>query len=345
MSVTLHKYNPKRKDLWLDLRNELRGKNTPDTWRIGSSEVAKVLGRDEYMSKTEFFYHSVDWINADPLKKLPMYRGEIQEKFIFDAYWKYINPDNPSNEEFLDNVYGEKKVYRNGRLFNYTITNDKHPFSYSNPDFQIFKNQWNPKGFVEAKSPTWRSVEKFESNLPVSYLFQTYHQMIMGEVDYAEIIMLIDSTIPEIFPIEPNKVIYDQINDSIHDFGMLVLQGKDIVYNESIPLMEKEQMLADIAPENTGEDHLTDFYKENHKLKLSKASVEGGEEQLVKVLDYLERKAQAKDFDKETSILEQDIRAWFTGDLGTIDFPPYGSITWNQKFNCPARIYKNYHAL
>lgn len=338
------KYNPNNKNKWLELRNSLKGKNMPGLIRFGGSDIAKVLDMDEYMSATEFFYASCDWIDAEPEKKLPMYRGECLEDIIYKGYWRYINPDNPSNEELISNVYGEKKIYRTGQRFNKTILNSKYPYLYANPDYRMFKSNYNPTGIIEMKAPTWRAIEKFESQLSPSYMYQVFMYMMLDGSEYSEIIQLVDATNPSIHPLEPNKVIYDQITDASNKFANLVLKGKNIVYNTEIPILEREQMLAEIAPEPNGKDHLTDFYTEQHKKKQAAQTVDGTEEQLDKVLLYLELKySKAKKLEFEYTKIEQEIRSWFVGDIGEISFGNYGSISWHKRINIPFRIYKNYN--
>lgn len=351
-NLTLYKYNPDpaKKDKWLELRKKLSGIGNPNHVAFGASDIGTILTREDgvtnyndYLSKKEFFYHACEWAPIGKLQKLELYRGEVLEDIIYNNYWRYINPEAFNDHAgFIENVYGERKVFRRGRKYNYTISNKKYPWLYVNPDYQIFKCKHNPKGFLENKSPTWRAIEKYVSNTPPSYIFQCFTQMLVGEVDYSELLMVTDATTPELRPFEKNQAIYDKIIEQTHEFYLLVLEGKKIVYDPDMPLHEKEQALEDIAPAPDGSDSLTEFYTEQHKKKLQTVEVDGTDEMLDKVLAYLKKKSEIGDMTTDLKRLEQEIRSWYVGDIGKISFGDFGAISYYSKFNVPSRILKNF---
>lgn len=329
------KYNSYKE--FLVIRELLSGKGTPRTWRCGASSVAAILNQSQYKDSFQFFYEACDYWSAPHMLRPETHRGQVQETMIYNEYWKYINPDDPSFESYVNNWHGEKKVYRKAVNEKHIYFNPKYPFSYASPDFSILKNPYSKNGALELKSPTSRAIEKYEAGIPREYEIQIQQQMMIMNKKYGEVFMLRDSTYPELFCYEPDKILQEQIESETHDFHSLVMAGKEIVYS-NMSFEEKEQALGEIAPEPTGLEGTTAFLKEHHKPENAKVSVDGTDEQLQTVLDYLVAKKEIKDLGEVNLQLENKIRSWFTGLIGVISFGPGIDISYKTKLNIPMRI-------
>lgn len=329
------KYNSHKE--FLEVRNVLSGTGTSHTWRCGASTVAAVLNQSQYKDRFQLFYEACDYWVPPVMMRPETHRGHVQEKVIYNEYWKYINPDDPSFESYIDNWHGKKQVYRKAVNEKYIYFNPKYPFLYASPDYRITPNKYNNPGPLELKSPTTRAIEKFKSGIPREYEIQVQQQMMVMVKKYGEVFMLRDSTYPELFCYEPDKILQEQIVSETHDFHQIVMQGKAIVYSD-MSFEDKEQALGEIAPEPTGLEGTTEFLKERHKPENAKVTVDGTDEQFKVLLEYLLAKGKIKDLSKINLQLENEIRSWFTGLIGVISFGPGMDISYKSKLNIPMRI-------
>lgn len=336
--------HPKTYSEWQDLRNHIAGMGDKNTVRFGGSEIGTILGKNPYQTNTEFFYIACEHVNMPRPPKLILMRGHVQEDVIAKHYFKYWDPENPDHETFLNNWYGEKKIFRNIRSINSIILNDRFPQLFANIDYQLFKSRHNPTGVLECKSPTKRAMDVWEAGIAPSYVLQPHAYMMVTGYKYAEVFCVTDATYPEAFPFRPNEKIWAGINSDTLEFQRRVLEGKKITYDKTLELYEKEQYLSDIAPEPLGEKSYTQFLKEQHRPENAKSEIDGTDERLATVLEYIQQREDVKVLDKEKERLEQVIREWFIGDIGYISFGELGKISWKTKFNVPKSILKKYQS-
>src|SRR5690554_6817492 len=91
------KWISSKRDIWLAQRNELMGGGNPNLCRIGSSEVASVLGIG-YGSAYVLFQKKVG-LNYFQKKSYKMSMGQRMEKDIAESLESY----SPDKEEFENN--------------------------------------------------------------------------------------------------------------------------------------------------------------------------------------------------------------------------------------------------
>lgn len=335
----LLKYKYKSYPEFLALRKKLQGQGDPNTFRIGGSDIGVVMGVDDYRSATVFFYEACEFVQKEDIKKMEMHRGKVQEPIMKDEYWKYVNPEDPTDEAYLENYYGKRKTFRKASRCNAIILNQKYPYLFVTPDYLIPKNQYHDRGVLEMKSPTWRASEKYEAGIATSYIAQCHMQMLVLDLNYGEIFAVEDATYIKMLQFnEVSDTIKKHMLDKSVDFHDRVLRGKKIVYDNTLSQLEKEQRLAMIAPEDDRPELYKEFLKEKHRPENAKAHIPGSAEQLQKVINYLMQKEGISDQTKDLLKLENEIRGWFMADIGYIEWEGVGAISYIDKFNVPKRI-------
>lgn len=329
---------------FLAQRDRLRGKGDPKVFRIGASEVPTIYsngektGLNEYVSPTVFFFECCDFVVKENINTPEMTRGHIQESVIYEEYWRYINPEAPTTEDWLANWHGPRHVFRAARAPMSSFINDKYPWFYNTPDYIICKNPFTKRGPLEVKSPSARANEKYESGIATQYIIQNHVQMLGLGYDYGELFAVTDATYPQLYQFEMKDNIRENIIESSRKFVELVLKGKKIVYSKRGGYDYKLQKLSEIGPKDDGNPLYTDFLKEKHKPENAKATIQGDEYQLSVVADYLRAKKLLEPEKQRILALENRIREFFKEGVGYIEWPDIGRIGWVEKFNVPAKL-------
>ncbi len=343
----IHKYKYKSYEEFLSIRRTLSCKGQKDQYRIGGSDLSTIysngerIGLNEYTAPTVFYRSATDFINKQVDTTLEMARGTLHESFIYNNYWKHLDPEHPTPESWLENFTGQKLTYRTAKKSNAIYVNDKYPWIAVSPDYEFGKSVYNKKGVIELKCPSSRAVEKYEAGTPTSYVIQLYTQMLVLDLPYGELFQLLDATIPQLFVFERNNGIEQNIIDSSHCFYKKVLAGKKIVYSNMTDV-EKEQALSELGPKDDGNPLFTDYLKERHKPENALATVPGNSEQLGLVIEYVRLKQSIKEQSKELLMLENKIRELFTDTtIGKLQWEGIGYVSWVSKFTVSKSILKS----
>ena len=342
MTLTRHKYRSHPE--FLALRQQIQGKGDPNTFRMGASEVGTTyvkdgkIGLDEWTSPTVFFYQSCDYYDKPDITNLPMLRGKIHEHVNYSEYWRYMDPADPSIDTFMHNRENGN-VIRRARKSNEIIINHKYPWLFMSPDYIITRSKRSEKGPLEIKSLSSMENGKYKAGVAEKYVIQNHHQMLLGGWKYGELFDVENQTTPKLYQFEYDKEIAERIIENSHDFWLRVMKGKAIVHS-GISQLEKDQMLAELAPPDDGNPLYTDYLKDKHNPELAKATVIGTEDQLQFVIEFLKAKEGLEEI--KTSVLEKEnkIREWFNGGIGEITWEGVGHITWFEKFNVPKKLLK-----
>src|SRR6478609_752191 len=95
---------------WLRARNNF----------IGASEVGTILGLNDYESTLEMFHRKVSVIDSFKPEQLSTYSGHCLEPVIYEKYWKFYDPSNPTHERLVENAVAGN-VMRTARRVNFTL--------------------------------------------------------------------------------------------------------------------------------------------------------------------------------------------------------------------------------
>ena len=345
MTLIRHPYR-NYKD-FLSIRRKLQGIGDQHTFRLGASDVAKTyqkggkIGLDDYSSPTVFFYEACEFhrMKKADTKTLPMIRGQIHETLNYRDYWRFIDPTDQSPETFMENR-DNNNVIRTAKNCHQIIINPKYPWLFMSQDYVFPKNKYTPRGPLELKSLSSMESDKYEASVAEKYVIQIHDQMLIGGYQYGELFDVQNQTTPRLFQFEVDKEIQERIIESSHDFWLRVLKGKAIVYS-TIPELEKEQMLAELAPDDNGSPLYTDYLKERHKPENAKVTVDGDDEMFQLACDYLILKSEKKVVEGKLLEKENKIREYFRDtNIGTFQFPT-GKINWIQNLSVQEKILGN----
>jgi hypothetical protein len=340
-STNIQRFSYSSYEEFLKIRHKLSGKGQPDVFRLGASDIGMVLGLNEFRSTIASFYEHCDYVPNRFQPTLDTHRGQIQEPVAYEFYWKYIDPANPDPEAYLANWYGPKKVYRTATKSNTIYLNEAYPHVFCSPDYEIDKNEHKEgNGVLEIKCPRAFVSSKYEAGISAEYVAQVQFQMFVGDFDYAEILSLEDATNPNLFFFDLIKESKERMLQTTREYQERVLAGKRIVYS-NLSDQEKEQQLMDLAPDESNDGKYSEFLKFWHRAENHKEDVPGTEEQLDIVCDYL----REKEHEAAALKLENQIREFFSGGVGRIDFgKDIGAISYRSKINIPKSILKNVEA-
>lgn len=333
-------YNPKDRNEWLAKRDLCQGRGLHNVFRAGGSDIGAIIGVDEYTTPLEAFYKACEYVPTTRLMKPETMRGHILEPVIYQNYYRHWDPEFPTAEQMVRNYY-EGKVFRKAQRINSIILNPEHPNLFANVDYFIQKNKYTKKGVLELKSLTKYSTDKYEGGLAPTYIYQIYSYMLTTKAEYGELFALKDATYPEIYPFESNDMIFNQIITRLEEFSAKVLQVKKVKYTCSQE--EYEACLHELEPPVDETPAWFDFLKEQYKKRYQEVAMQGTDQQLDLVIDYLEAKEAMKPLEANIQLKKNQIMNEFIkNECATIDFGNLGKVSYFDKFNVPASILKKY---
>lgn len=339
MSTKIQTFSYSSYSEFLSIREKLKGIGQRDVFRLGASDIGLILGLNEWRSTIAAFYEHCEYVPNRFQPTLDTHRGHVLEAVAYEQYWKYMDPESPDTDTYLKNFYGEKKVFRTARKSNTIYLNPAHDHVFASPDYEFVTDDGLP-GVLEIKCPRGFVAQKYEAGLPAEYVAQVQFQLFVGGFQVAEVLSLEDATVPNLFFFELIKESKERMLETTYEYVQKVLAGKKISYSK-MNVSEKEQAMAELAPEETNHPKYSEFLKEWHKPENAKTEADGSEEQLDIVCDYL----RAKEWEGTAIMLENQIREWFTGGIGVINFGKHiGRISWRSKISVPKSILKNVEA-
>lgn len=332
--ITAHPYNSYPE--FVELRKKLSGAGQKDVFRVGASDIGSILGLNEYKDKCSFFYEACEFVPPPEFRSLDAIRGQIQESIIKEEYWRYLDPADPSSDAFLDNYLGNKTKYRDAHKGNAIYTNADYPWLFVSPDYLIEDGL----GLVECKSYKAYVLDKYVEGIPRTATVQCQSQLMGTGRQYVELMAVIDATIPKMVRFDINTPLQNWIEINAKEFIDKVLEGKKIVYDPTLSEDEKALKLMLIQPEDEGYPTYSQFLKDWHKPENAKDTVDGPQELLEEVIDYLQIREEEGEVESRKLKRENSIREWFRGnDVGRFDFgSDIGSISYGKKLSVPKAI-------
>lgn len=205
---------------------------------IGCSEIGTILGMNKYEDAATVFSKKVGVINIGTVDNEAMFMGRVLEPVIQDL-WEYYDPNLDTWEATCANMEARQKVREVIKPHVY-VRNPKYPWLFGGPD-GLFKHN-NDLGVLEIKTISKFTSDQYEDGIPTSYIFQIHGYMMLFDIDYAEIAMLQDGRVLQVFPFDRNERICEMIDKTCTDFWDRVLKarkhelsGKDWQHLEPTP--------------------------------------------------------------------------------------------------------------
>lgn len=275
---------------WVEKRNSY----------IGGSDVGTILGLNSFESPLECFHRKCHVIPSSKPESLSTLSGHIMEPVIYKEYWRFYDPENPSNERLVEN-HVANRVIRTAKRKNFTMIHPEYTWLGCNVDWIIDASEYNPKGGVlDAKNSLQWVSKQYIGNVNPHYVCQMMSSMIITGFDYSELCYLLDGRFPEVFPINESADLQSKIIAETKRFYEMILEGRKI-WQSSDSESVRLQNLSQIEPEVDGSKALEDYLKERFKLTGKMGKLTGDAEILEFGKKYLEcnEKLSAIDTDKK----------------------------------------------
>ena len=231
---------------------------------IGGSDMGTLMGLNAFESALELFHRKVGVISSSKPESLSTYSGHTMESVIYESYWRFYDPENPTDERLVENAVAGR-VMRTARRKNFTMISKEFPWLGANLDYIIDENKFTPPGILDCKnSLTWVS-NQYESNVNPVYVIQKQDYMLVTGFDYSELAYLLDGRYPRVFPIPAERSIQEHIVRMSKEFWLTVLEGRKIWNDTSMSEEERLQELSTIEPQVDSSEALEGYLKDRFK--------------------------------------------------------------------------------
>lgn len=301
---------------WLAQRKELG---------IGGSESAAVLGLSPYSCAAQVFYEKLGLARNRKFTSLPMIIGNEDEDKIA-RLWSYYDADKGVDSIPLN--YEANNVIRRPRKLSRIIVNPDMPYLFANPD-RLFK-QGRQRAILEIKTINHWESQKWESGVPIHYIVQIQHYMMVCKVKYAELAILESNSRIDVIPFETSKEIQQRIQEKCQQFWTDVTAARRIIAEGG-----HELDIQHLVPPPDGSEAYTEFLKEKYRDGSPNTDlvVSADADDLATLAEYLRIKEEHEELQRGLALREQRLRERL-GEAPVLDFGErYGRVTWKADKN------------
>jgi putative phage-type endonuclease len=307
--------NYKTREEWLALRKSLG---------IGGSEAAAVLGLSPYSCAAQVFYEKLGF---SPQRKsnLAMIIGNEDENKIAKL-WSFYDP-----ERGVDSIpinYEANNVIRKPLKLNRIVVNTKYPQLFSSTD-RLFYDEHGNRCLLELKTIRHWESKRWESGVPIHYLVQVQHYMLVLGVSYSELAILEANESMTILPFEPSKNVQETIITRCGEFYEDLQKARKILAEGG-----GELDIQHLVPGPDGSDAYTSFLAEKYKdpTQDRELVVEAGDEDYRILKEYLALEKELDKYKVQAELRQQMLKERMA-EIPVLDFKEYGRITWRQDKN------------
>jgi predicted phage-related endonuclease len=296
--------------------------------RTGGSTASALLGLNEYSSAAEVFYKYIGEQGQKQADNLPMLFGRCLEPVVRDL-WQYWEG---TPESMLANHAIGKKVQEVEYIDDLTIlVSPDYPWLHCNLDGRIISNYEGREGILEIKTISSYAADKFQDGIPPAYIIQVHVYMIVTGYRYAEIAMLQDGRKFDVYPIEYNENIAEQIIERTKAFWDKVNLAKAIMASD-LPRDAKLAEVAQYEPEVEDTKAYESFLKERFKANPELPAIEGSQEHWEWAQGHEAVKPKIKELEAE-QLLYRNKLIRTMGEREVINFDEAGTVTYRANKN------------
>lgn len=219
---------------------------------IGASEMATILGLNDYESSIELYYKKTGVIPVNDFDNAAMFWGRELEKEIAEK-WSFWDG---TAESMMEN-FRTGKVIRKCRRINAYMQNKAFPFIFASLDRIINKQGGRVEGSLECKTIAGWSADKWTAGIPPAYLIQNQTQVLVAGFDFGEIAVLKDGRTFDVLPFEKSENICVRILEAATDFFNRVKSGLEFYFLSQAAYTDElaavcQHHINDYAPEPDG---------------------------------------------------------------------------------------------
>lgn len=194
----------------------------------GGSEISHILGLSDYTpSVVKLFHQKVGTMPLSFDDNEPMFHGRLQESTVANLWRFYDDTEDGYMNRYTEyiNTKDESNIVRQNKHVGGYITNKKYPYIFVSLDylainsFPIIDSVNNlfsageiiPYFPVECKTLSEYVYKDWKESIPNSYIIQTNMQMMVLDVQYAEVAAIIGGNKFRVFPIERDDSICNTV--------------------------------------------------------------------------------------------------------------------------------------
>lgn len=291
---------------------------------VGGSESAAILGLSPYSCSAQVFYEKLGLASKRNTSLAMIIGNEDEDKIA--RLWSYYDPQVGIDSIPLN--YQSGGVVRKPMKLARIIRNPDYPFLFANPD-RLFK-QGKQRAILEIKTINHWEAQKWESGVPIHYIIQIQHYMLVCKVKYAELAILESNSKIDVIPFEASKEIQDRIIEKCGAFWNDVAEARKVLEAGGMELD-----IQHLVPPPDGSDAYTDFLKEKYRdgAKDVDVVVSATNEDLYDLQQYIAYKQHHEELLKSMQYHEQKLRARMA-ESPVLDFGDrFGKITWRADKN------------
>ena len=282
---------------------------------IGASQIATILGQDEYGDKVKLFYSKLG--DSFPFVSSKFTQcGLFFEERISDL-WEY---EDGTEEGWIHNSFKGEKI-RNKVPVPFYCINLNYPHISFSLDYLVEAHQPNPfTGEIldysyplEIKNLSQMSSDKYKSGIPQKYVLQCITQQFGWGVDYSEISALVAGNTLITLPLDLDIDICSNIIEQTYEFWQRVKLGKELYkdYHTKTPEEQKQvdMELMRIEPEPSGNaDSFKEFMHAKYLVSYADTARLGTEEEWDLAVKAKKLNDQIKVLKKEKDVTDQMIK-------------------------------------
>lgn len=337
------------RDKWLEWRN-LHG--------FGGSDIGTLLGLNNYQSNLELHLSRAGLWDKGNFDNFHSYKGHCTESLIIDSYWKYWS-DSP--ESVLINAHNPEYIKKKCRRINGFMVNSKYPWLYASLDRLIPTGHTNlitgevmvAESVLEAKNMKSVEAAKYAGNINPSFLAQIQTYLGVCELDYAELMILLDSTYPQLYSFERSDIFIDSILDMTKKAWDDVLSARELVSirkkaemnGDYTALAHIDHELSLLEPEVQSNEAYNSFLKERYQNLPPKQSMPGNQEQYKWAIELVKIQSQIKPLEVAEILMKNKLQKYMgDNNVEILDFAELGKVTWKigvdkiRRFNNSVKI-------
>lgn len=291
---------------------------------VGGSESAAILGLSPYSCSAQVFYEKLGFASKRNTSLAMIIGNEDEDKIA--RLWSFYDPN--IGVESIPVNYQHNQIVRKPLKLARIIRNADYPYLFANPD-RLFKNGKN-RAILEIKTINHWEAQKWESGVPIHYIIQIQHYMLVCKVKYAELAILESNSKIDVIPFEASKEIQDRIIEKCSAFWNDVTQARKILEAGGMELDVQH-----LVPPPDGSDAYTDFLKEKYRdgAKEIDLVTTANEEDLDDLQQYLSYKQHYEEIQRAMQYHEQKLRSRMA-ESPVLDFGDrFGKITWRADKN------------
>lgn len=213
MRINTKKMN---REEWLKLRGS----------SIGGSESAALLGLDPYMSYYELYGIKTGLYEKPNIQNKFTVLGTMLEDTVANL-WQYWENDMDTT---IHNYEADLKLNKCQKL-NAIVYHKKYPYLSANIDRVILSKE-RGRGVLEIKTISSWEAKKWVSGLPIKYLVQLQHYLLVTGYKWGQIAVLVmDTRELLVFEFERDEDIINSIVENSQNFWERVEKTKEAVAN------------------------------------------------------------------------------------------------------------------